>query len=287
MKKYFILMLSSLFLILCGCTRTEIIPIGKPKIYTSFYALYDFTNKIGGDKINLKNIMPPAVDPHDWEISTQDIVDLENADALIYNGSGLENWIDKVKNTLQNQIEYVDLTKDMQIKNDPHVWLNPLLAKKQFKKIYKSLSKIDVENKNYYKENYLAVSKQIDELDKKIRNAVKNFKSKDIIVAHQAYKYFCDEYGLNQIALEGIEEESEPTVERMKEVTDFIKNNDVKYIFYEGSPSKAIETIAQDTGVNLLELNPFEYLTNQQISNGDDYFSIMEKNLENLKVALE
>lgn len=287
MKKYFILMLSSLFLILCGCTRTEIIPNGKPKIYTSFYALYDFTNKIGGDKINLKNIMPPAVEPHDWEISTQDIVDLENADALIYNGSGLENWIDKVKNTLQNQIEYIDLTKDMQIKNDPHVWLNPLLAKKQFKKIYKSLSKIDVQNQNYYKENYLAVSKQIDELDKKIRNAVKNFKSKDIVVAHQAYKYFCDEYGLNQIALEGIEEESEPTVERMKEVTDFIENNDVKYIFYEGSPSKAIKTIAQDTGVNLLELNPFEYLTKQQISNGDDYFSIMEKNLENLKVALE
>lgn len=287
MKKYFILMLSSLFLILCGCTRTEIIYNSKPKIYTSFYALYDFTNKIGAGKINLKNIMPPAVEPHDWEISTQDIVDLENADALIYNGSGLERWIDKVKNTLQNQIEYVDLTKDMQIENDPHVWLNPLLAKKQFKKIYKSLSKIDVKNQNYYKENYLAVSKQIDELDKKIRNAVKNFKSRDIVVAHQAYKYFCDEYGLNQIALEGIEEESEPTVGRMKEVTDFIKNNDVKYIFYEGSPSKAIKTIAQDTGANLLELNPFEYLTKQQISNGDDYFSIMEKNLENLKVALE
>lgn len=289
MKKYLFLLAALVFMFIgSSCKQSsKNISDGKPKVYTSFYAIYDFAKKIGADKIHVENIMPPGIEPHDWEISTRDIMNLESADALIYNGAGLEHWVDKVKKTLQNKIEYANLTENMQIENDPHVWLNPLLAKKQCEIIEQCFCKIDVQNKNYYQENYLAVAKKFDELDSKIREATKNFRSKNIVVAHQAYKYFCDEYGLNQIALEGIEEDSEPTVERMKEVSDFIKKNNVKYIFYEGQPSKAIQIISEDTGATILELNPFEYLTKEQIDNGEDYFSVMEKNLENLKVALE
>lgn len=287
MKKYLFAAVASLFFLLSSCGRIKDVSNTKPRIYTSFYTLYDFTQKIGGNKINLKNIMPSSIEPHDWEPSVQDIINLENADVLIYNGSNLEHWIDKVKNTLQNEIRYVNLTEDLKIENDPHVWLNPLIAKEQLHKILDVLSEIDPQNQNYYRENYLMQAEKIDELDKKIRDAVKNFKFKNIVVAHRAYKYFCDEYGLNQIALEGADENSEPTIERMREVTDFIGENNVRYVFYEGVPSKSIKVISNDTGIKLLELNPFEYLTDKQISNGEDYFSVMEKNLENLKVALE
>jgi len=68
----------------------------KINVYASFYTMYDFANKIGGDRINLVNIMPAGTEPHHWEPSPKDILEIEKADVFIYNGAGMEPWVEKV-----------------------------------------------------------------------------------------------------------------------------------------------------------------------------------------------
>jgi len=114
-----------------------------------------------------------------------------------------------------------------------------------------------------------------------------SFTRNEIVVAHEAYGYLCDAYGLTQIAIEGLSADSEPSPARMTEIIDFINENKIEYIFVEELAStKAAERIASETGAVLLPLNPLEGLTDEELSGGEDYLSVMYKNLEMLKEAL-
>jgi zinc transport system substrate-binding protein len=271
----------------------------KLSVYTSFYAMYDLTKKIGGDKVDVSNLVPAGTEPHDWEPSTSDMVNLEKADVLVYNGAGMEHWLDKVSKTLKNdKLVKVEASKNVKLmdnpdkdeadlKYDPHVWLNPMNAKEEMKAIKDALVKADPSNKDYYESNYEDNAKKLDALDKEFKDASVNFKKKDIVVAHQAFGYICNAYGLNQVAIEGLQADAEPTAAKMAEIAEFAKKNDVKYIFYEELISpKVSEAIAKEVGAKTEVLNPLEGLEEQDIKDGKEYFSVMRDNLEILKKAL-
>lgn len=293
--------------LLCGCTantQTQQAKDDKLQVYSSFYAVYDFVNKIGGDKINLINIVPTGTEPHDWEPSINDMLNLEGADILFYNGLGMEQWLEKVKNTIENpNIQYVELSTAItplssghnqahshtnnEEEADPHIWLNPQNVIKELTLIKDTLSSADPVNKAYYEANYKKACEDITKLDTDFKTAVNGFKSKEIIVAHEAYAYLCSAYGLTQIPIEGIMADSEPSPSKMSEITKLANEKNIKYIFFEELiNSKAANAIASEIGAKLLVLNPFEGLTKEQIDSGEDYISIMYKNLENLKKAL-
>ncbi len=278
--------------LLCGCNAnpTAIKTQGKLKVYTSFHAMWDFAQKIGGDKIDPVNLIPGGTEAHSWEPSAGMLVELENADVLLYNGLGMENWIEKIKSGINNPgLVYGELSAytENTAAEDPHVWLNPQNAKKQLEAIKNILSEKDPGNAEYFNQNYETNAKKIDELDKKYKDTVEKFCKKTIVVSHAAYGYLCEAYGLNQVSLQGMYSEHEPTPAHMAQIVDYIRLNNVKCIFYEElSGTKSLATIGLETGVELLPLNPFEGLTDQQVQNGEDYFSVMEQNLINLEKAL-
>ena len=108
MKKIIIL---ALMLILTGCGSAPVKTSNKPQIYTSFYAISDFVEKIGGDKVDVHNLVPSGTEPHDWEPSSKDMLNLNSADVLFYNGLGMESWIDKVKGAVNGEKpKYVELS---------------------------------------------------------------------------------------------------------------------------------------------------------------------------------
>ncbi|MCR4435232.1 MAG: metal ABC transporter substrate-binding protein [Clostridiales bacterium] len=271
----------------------------KPSVYTSFYVMYDFTKKIGGDKIDVTNLVPAGTEPHDWEPTPNDIANLEKADVLVYNGAGMEGWLDKVLETLKNKkLIAVETSKEIKLlenadkggdlKYDSHVWLNPMNAKKQMEAIKNALVTADPSNKDYYEKNYADNAKKLDDLDKEYRDAAAKFTKKDIIVAHQAFGYICNAYGLRQVAIEGLNAESEPSPAKMAEITKFAKENNVKYIFFEELISpKVAEAIAKEVGAKTEVLNPLEGLEEGQVQAGKEYFSVMRENLEALKRALQ
>ena len=309
MKKIISLLLVIPMLFTIGCSReskgnenTD----DKIKIYTSIYPLYDFAKKVGGDKVDVINLVPAGTEPHDWEISTSDIVNLEKADMLIYNGAGIENWTDKVINTLENKdIVYVKTSEGLDIhkiddrnnqennksdnrSHDPHTWLSIKNAKQEMENIKNALVKYDPDNADYYKDNYEKYAKKFDELDKKYFDTLGPIKNKTIIVAHEAFGYLCEEYDINQEGIEGLTPDSEPDPARMREIIKFAKKNNLNTIFFEELVSpKVAQTIAKEINAKTEVLNPLEGLSEKQINSGEDYFSVMEKNLEVLHEAMK
>src|SRR5690606_10438535 len=111
---------------------------------------------------------------------------------------------------------------------------------------------------------------------------------KEIVVSHQAFGYLARDYGLTQKAIMGLSPEAEPTPKEIAEINKFVKENNVKYIFFEELVSdKLAKTLANDAKIETLELNPLEVLTDDQVKAGENYISIMEKNLQNLLKALQ
>lgn len=282
-----------------NASSKQIDKTGKISVYTSFYTMYDFAGKIGGDRISLSNIVPSGIEPHDWEPSPSVIANLEKADVFIYNGAGMEGWVEKVLASVGNRkLITVEAVKDLKLldstekssdlKYDPHVWLNPALAKKEMESIKNALEAADPANKTYYENNYSLYAAELDRLDQEYRNAVSGFSRKEIVVAHQAFGYLCDAYGLKQIAIEGLAAESEPTPAKMAEITKYVKDNNIKIIFYENLISpKVAQAIARETGAGTGVLNPIEGLDDDDIKAGKDYFSIMRDNLKALTSALK
>lgn len=289
----------------------------KLKVYTTIYPIHDFTSKLVGDLVELEALIPSGQTPHDWEPSAGDVLKLEQADVLIYNGSGLEPWLESVVESLENKdLVLIEATKGMELMEgsdhehdhdekdhdeedhdeedhdhpvlDPHVWTSPVLAKQQMEILLKGLQTVDPKNAEHYAENFTKYAALFDQLDESYRLELKDLSRRDLVVAHEAYGYMAKQYNLNQVGIEGINPDSEPDPARMAEIIDFVKEHDVKVIFFEEFVNpKVAESIAAQTGAQTMVLNPIEGLTQEQVDAEEDYFSIMKSNLDALKSALK
>ena len=290
----------------------------KLKVMASFYPMYDFAEKIGGDYVEVTNMVPAGTEPHDWEPAATDIKNLEEADVFIYNGAGMEHWVEDVLASLENRdLKAVEASKGLEllaggeeaeatsedqtetdseaatddqaeeVSYDPHVWLSPKNAKQEMSNIKDALIEADPDHAEAYEQNYETYATKMDDLDAEYQEKLADTKSKDLIVAHEAFGYLCRDYGLNQVGIEGLSPDSEPDAKRMNEIVAFAKENNVKTIFFEELVSpKVAETIASEVGAKTEVLNPIEGLTDEEISAGEDYFTVMESNLEALTQAL-
>ena len=261
----------------------------KILVTTSFYPLYFFTKEITGDLANVVNITPSGVEPHDYEPSTSDIATIEKSNLLILNGGGLEPWGGSVKANLSNSQTKVVTTSDgLQNGSDPHIWLDPVLAKEEVSEITKGLNEVSPGNITLFGNNADGLERKLIELDGDFANGLKNCKQKNIVTSHSAFGYLAARYGFTQMSVSGLSPDEEPSAKKMSEIATFVKQNNIHYIFFEELVSpKLSETLAKETGAKTLVFNPLEGLTRDEEERGEDYFSIQRKNLENLKIALE
>ncbi len=284
MKKIIIAIFILSFLISCSnASKSNTDSIDKIQVYASIYPIYDFAKKIGGDKIDVYNMTETGAEPHDFEITSKDMANLSKASLFIYNGGGMEHWVDTVKDSIK-ELNSLETSFNIDDKgSDPHFWLSPIKAKKQMENIKNSLSEIDTNNAEYYDSNYNFYAEKLDNLDKNFREYLSNISNTNLVVTHAAFGHFCKEYSLNQVAV--ARDEADPKA--MSDTITFIKDNNVKAIFYEDfSSSKLVDSIARETGIKILTLNPIESLSEEAINSGKDYFSVMEENLISLTNGL-
>ena len=258
----------------------------KLQVYTSFYAMYDFAKLIGGDKADVYSLCPTSEEPHDFEPKTSDMAKLSEADIFIYNGMGMESWAEKTASSVKNNdlliVEASDGVPDIAENYDPHVWLDPSNAIVEMENIKNAFCEKDAKNADYYNKNFELCKEKTDKLINEYRKATSSFLDRNVVTAHEAYGYLCDAFNLNQTSIEGLQGESDPSPAKMAEIIDFIEVNNIKYIFAEAmDTSKVVESVAKETGAQVLTLSPFE-----GDSEGNDYFTVMEENLETLKKAL-
>lgn len=309
----------------CGTEASdEPVDPNRLQVMASFYTMYDFAQKIGGEHVQVTCMVPSGTEPHDWEPSTKDITRMEQTDVFIYNGAGMEHWVSDVLAGLSNKklisveaSQGVSLLRSAEEEDghdheaahadedeedshehaydhahehgeyDPHVWLDPMNAKQEMKNICEAFSEADPEHGADYQANYEKWAKQIDKLDETYQTTLENLSERNIVVAHEAYGYLCRRYNLTQVSIEGMSPDSEPDPGRMADIIDFVRANNVRAIFFEElSGSRTAETVAAETGVKLLTLSPLEGLSDRQEETGGDYFSVMEENLQQLTEAL-
>lgn len=270
-----------------GKTSSKI-ETGKPVVMTSFYPLYFFTSQIGGDKIQVKNVTPSSVEPHDYEPTARDLMDIQNSELLFTLGNGFEAWGSKVKDDLKDTgVKVVEVSEGIMSDSDPHIWLSPEVAKKMADVIATELVRMDEPNTTYYLENAKTLVSRLDKLSTDYKTHLTSCEESSIVTSHAAFGYLAKEYGLTQIAISGLSPDEEPSTKRLMEVALQAKGEKLKYIFFEKlvSPDLA-ETIASEIGAKTLVLDPIEGISDDDVVQGKDYFTLMDENLANLKIAL-
>ena len=263
----------------------------KIVVLASFFPLYDFTKEIGKDRVDVSLIIPAGVEPHDWEPSIQDIQQIQQADIIIVNGLGFENWLESIEK-LDLELVIIDSSIGINIikeiidehessLDDPHIWLNPNLAKIQVRNIANGLIKSDPDNGQYYYDNYERYIKTLDTLDSKIRKELLECR-KDFVAFHNAFTYFAEEYGLNQHTITSTDPHDEPTSKTLEQIINLAKKMEIQIIFSEeGVDKRTSEVIANELGGKVLILSPLEIS-----ETNTSYIEKMGTNLENLKEAL-
>lgn len=279
-------------------------------IYTTIYPLYDFASKIGGDRAEVINLVPTGTEAHDFEPTSRDMIKLSDADIFLYNGSGFEPWIDDVLKSLDtSKMNVIDMSQHIDLLHeeeedtaheesenndehahegvDPHYWLDPMRAKQMAAVIKDAMIEVDNNGKKIYEENFHLLQLELDKLHTEYKNAIAQTKRKELIVSHKAFSYLADRYELEQVAISGISPSDEPSQKELKQIIEFAKAHDVKYILFETLVSgKVADVVKREIGAESLTLNPLEGLTKDDVKKGKDYFSVMRDNLESLKKAL-
>ena len=282
----------------CGANKNQFFEFKEPdkiSVVTTIYPMQDFVTQIGGDKVEVINLVPAGVEPHDFELTTGDMGLLEQAQMFIYNGAGMEHFVDKTIDALGNQnLTVVEASKTVatipggEEEIDPHTWLSIENAKQECEVICDALCEYDKENEEYYRSNLETYQEKLDDLYKQYEQTLKSCSKDTIVVAHEAFGYLCNEFGLKQEAIEGLTADSEPDSARMKEIIDLCKEEDIKIIFFEELVSpKVAQTIASETGATTMVLNPIEGITEEQKESGSDYISLMQENCKALEQALK
>lgn len=307
-KKFLLVLVVILLFLSSGCNTVVNKPVSNDKItvYTSIYPVYDFTKRIGGDKISVVNIVPAGAQPHSFEPSTQLVAQLSKASLFIYNGAGMEHYLPKLAQTLADtSVRLVDTSSDIELLSaehhheeseehhdhdhgeyDPHIWLSPARALKQSQTICQALAEADPLNAEYYQANLEKFRQELETLHKEYLTLA-DCPHKDVIVSHAAFTYLTYDYGLRQLSLMGINADAEPGPLTLKNTIKYIKENKIRYIFWDTLDNpKLAQTLSQESGAEVLPLNSLGALGAKDLQAGEDYLSVMRANLTNLKKGL-
>lgn len=301
MKKSMLSALLALALLVCsGCAAQE--GAGKT-IVTSFYPMYVFTQNVVRDVPGVRVVNMASESAgclHDYQLQTRDMITLEGADALVINGGGMEQFMDKViaqrpelpvinasggieMLCSEDDHEDEDHDHDHGVYN-AHVWLDPALAMRQVQNIADGLAAADSENAEAYQQNAAAYKASLQALDAELSAQLAPLAGSAIVTFHEAFTYFADAYGLVVAGVIANDAGEEPSTRQIAATCDLVKQYQVKALFVEPQyPTKSAETIARETGAKVFTLDP--------VVSGDgspeSYENAMRENARVLTEALE
>lgn len=274
-------------------------------IYTTVFPLQYFTERIGGKFVDVKTIYPPGADEHTFEPSQKDMMNLADSDYLFYIGLGLEGFVEKAKGTLKNEnVKLVSVAEQLQLPKDdsthqdeedhehhgdvnPHVWLDPIYSKEMAAVIRDQLSKKMPKNKELFEKNYQQLSTELDDLNNQYEQTISTAKHKKIIVTHAAFGYWEKRYGIEQISISGLSTTNEPTQKELEKIISIADHDGLHYILFEQNVhSKLGKVVQKEIGARALPIHNLAILTKDNIKDKETYFTLMSKNLDSLKTAL-
>lgn len=281
-------------------------PVGqskKIKVVATFLPIYLFTKAVAGEAADVEILIPPGTDVHEYQATPGNVRAIASAKVLVKNGLGLEQFLaDTVKNAKNSQLMEIDTSKGIQAVNEisptekitdgekdhdhdhdhthtsgnPHIWLDPVLAKQQIINIRDGLIKADPENKSTYEVNAAAYIQELEKLDQEFKQTLKPTRNCTFITFHDAFPYLAKRYNLKQVAVVAIPEDQLSPADVQKTV-NVVKKYQVKALFSEpGVDNKLLASLAQDLKLPLQTLDSLEAGQTEP----KYYFQVMKANLQ-------
>jgi len=280
-------------LLFISCTPQEIDSLAQ--VVTSFYPLTYFTEQIAGDYVNITQITPDGIEPHEYALSTNDLKAIETADLTVAQGGAFENWAEEFY--FGQLVDYsglvlvysheMDFVLNEENLLDPHVWLDPVLAQEMVLLLSDYLSELDPEHAPEFRTNAEAIRAKLAALDEEISAGLSSCQTNKLIVTHDAFSYFSSRYNLETLPLLNAADFDEPSLQELKDLADYAKENGLAVIYMESLENPEVaKVLAEEANLTTLVLNTLEGLTPEEKLAGEDYFSIMRSNLTNLKTGL-
>jgi zinc transport system substrate-binding protein len=264
---------------------------GRMRVVASFYPLYEAAVRVGGDRVAVTNLTPAGVEPHDLELSPDQVDALLDASVVLYLGQDFQPAVQAIAE--QRQEGTLDLLGGLDLQPgegqglDPHVWLDPVLMRDIVDAVRDELVEADPGGEATYRANADAYRAEIGALDGRFHDGLTGCPRDLIVTSHAAFGYLAARYGLRQEAIAGSDPSAEPDPARLAELADLVTGEGVTTIFTEELASPAVaDTLARETGATTAVLNPLEGLTQDQIADRATYVSVMDENLAALRSAL-
>jgi zinc transport system substrate-binding protein len=264
-----------------GCGSDEGTARGRVSVAAAFYPLAYAAEQIGGNQVEVRNLTPPGTEPHDVELSARDVERIRAADVVLYLGSGFQPSFERAVDGADGKT--IDLLEGLHLLAseegvDPHVWLDPLRYAEQARRIGDALGR---------PKSAARFTERLRKLDADFKSGLARCARREIVTSHAAFHYLADRYELEQIGLTGVSPEAEPTARDLERIVREVDRSDATTIFFETLVSPRLaETVARETGAKTAVLNPLEGLSQEEVDQGEDYFSVMRENLVSLRQAL-
>jgi zinc transport system substrate-binding protein len=282
----------------------------KLSIVATFYPLAYLCQEIGGDQVQVTQLVPSNTEIHSWEPSASHIVATEDADIIVYNGAGADHWMeDDILPALSasNQRIVVESTNGLPLISsqeeeheageeehdhgayDPHTWLSPYMAKLQAQNVYNAIIAADPEHESYYAERWQTLEGKLAALDTAYLEGLSNINKTEIFVSHSAFGYLASRYGFEQHGVIGLSADEQPSAATIATLVNEMEEHGIYVVYvdpvYSSQYAQTIQSEVQiQTGhpVTILDL----YL---MLGSTDslDLLGQMQTNLDNLRIGLE
>lgn len=260
-------------------------------VVASFYPLAEAAERVGGRDVDVVNLTPAGTEPHDLELTPDQVDAVEDADVVLYLGGGFQPAVEELAGRRAGGS--VDLLAALGLKEgdggdvDPHFWLDPTLLAEAVGAVEAALAAAEPSARTEFEANADDYRDELASLDEDLRRGLATCERRDMVTSHAAFSYLARRYDLEQVAIAGLSPEAEPDPDRLSDLTDLIRQRGVTTVFYEAlvSPDVA-ETLAREAGVGTAVLDPIEGLSEDDADAGADYATVMRRNLEALRRAL-
>ncbi|MEL3971684.1 ZinT/AdcA family metal-binding protein [Rossellomorea oryzaecorticis] len=298
-------------------------PKEKVKVFTTVYPLQYFAEQIAGDEAVVESILPPGSDPHHYEPTTREMVKIAESDAFIYNGAGLESYAEQISDSIQSaDVKIVEASKGIDLidhghdhegeegnhdeeeenhdeegdhedehkghgNKDPHVWLDPMQSIKLAENIRDTLVELKPEKEETFNENFKELKGNLENLHDEFHTKIESLPGNRIIVSHAAYGYWEQAYGIEQLAVSGLSPSNEPSQKELQNLIEMAEKYGLKYVLFEQNVTpKVADVVRKEIGAEALRVHNLSVLTEEDMNNNEDYFTLMHHNLEILSQAL-